>query len=98
MVVAVTDADPAKDPGYAAGRDAIDGALSTMLIMDPGELVVGWILLGATRSVNGGGQVVRVMSDPTMPPWQVKGILAEASDDIDFDQWHGHDEGDGDGG
>lgn len=79
---------------YTAGRAAIDTALSDMIIMDPGELVVGWVLLAATRNVQGGGQVLRVMSDPTMPPWQMKGILAEADDDVKFDQWHGDDEAD----
>lgn len=69
--------------------ETIDTALRGMVQTTPGEVIVGWVLLAATRTPNGGGQVLRVLSDESMPPWQIKGILVEAQDDVCNDQYGG---------
>lgn len=68
---------------------AIDDALRDIVHTTPGELIVGWVLLAATRTPDGGGQVLRVLADEAMPPWQIKGILVEAHDDVCSDQYGG---------
>lgn len=65
----------------------ISEAVGASHSLRPGELVVAWVLLAATRDPDGGGQVIRMLSDPTMPPWQVKGILGDAQDDVCNDQY-----------
>lgn len=42
-----------------------------------GDHLDAWILLGAVRA-DDGGKVVAVVSDASLPPWYMRGVLAEA--------------------
>lgn len=66
----------------------IDEQMRHCLELQPGALPVSWLMLVATRNPDGGGEVMRLMSDPTMPPWEAKGILIEALDDVRAETTH----------
>lgn len=71
---------------------AIDEQMRHCIELQPGALPVSWLMLVATRDPEGGGEVMRLMSDSTMPPWEVKGILTEALDDVRVDTVRDDDE------
>lgn len=66
----------------------VDEAIGDLATLQPGEIVVGWVVLAATRHPNGGGQVLRLMNPTHMPPWELKGYLTEALDDVANEQYN----------
>lgn len=60
-------------------RDVLDTAVRDHLaaaLRPDGEVIVGWLVLAATRSHDGDGVVLHDASE-AMPRWQVRGLIAE---------------------
>jgi hypothetical protein len=85
----MTSPDRPSPEEVRAGIEQIDAAIGDISKLGPGELVVAWVVLAATRTPGNGGQVLRILSDESMPPWQVKGILDDGRDDVANDQYNG---------
>jgi len=49
-------------------------------LVDPGEVVVSWVVLAATRNASDGGTVLFIPSNAAMPAWEAKGIVGDALD------------------
>lgn len=71
------------DPNHT--RDTLDDALRAHVAeqLDPGEIVVTWIAVAATRSVDGGGHVIFTPHQDCMPNWEARGVLATALSIVD---------------
>jgi|tagenome__1003787_1003787.scaffolds.fasta_scaffold18418463_1 hypothetical protein len=70
--------------------DAIQGAAGALV--EPGELIVSWVVLAATRNASDGGTVLVIPSNAAMPAWEVKGILEDARDSVRTGQMFGGEE------
>lgn len=69
------------DPAPAVRtHDRLDDAVRAHLAgeLKPGEILVSWIVVAATRVMNGGGNVVLAPCGDCMPNWEARGVLAEA--------------------
>lgn len=60
----------------------LDAPIRAAIDPGPDDVPVSWVVLVATRSTDGGGDVLRLLSNPAMPAWEVKGILLDALDDV----------------
>jgi hypothetical protein len=61
-------------------HDQLDDAVRAHVASDlePGEIVVSWIVVAATRVMDGGGNVILAPAGGCMPNWEARGVLAEA--------------------
>lgn len=73
---------PMTVPDVAADLDDAIRAAAAAHVDPSGEVVVGWLVVCATRGHAGGGTVIQMPSDGAMPVWQARGILAEALEDL----------------
>ena len=63
----------------SATHDELDDAIRAhaQSLLTPGELIVAWVVLAATRRHDGGGVVIHMPSNDVMPAWEARGIIAE---------------------
>lgn len=52
-------------------------------VHDDGEVIVSWIALASVRRHDGGGAVISMPSEGTMPFWEARGILHDALSSLD---------------
>lgn len=74
----MTDEQDAEARTRAALNDAIK-AHAEPHVAD-GEVIVAWIVLAGTRSLDDGGATIALVSDSAVPRWQAKGMLVDALD------------------
>ena len=73
----MTDNDRRKSDDLAA---AIHAAAEPLV--ENGEVIVGWVVLAATRDARDGGTVLVIPGDRGMPGWAVKGMLTDGLDTV----------------
>lgn len=61
-------------------RDALDLAVRAHAedLIDPGEVIVSWIVVLATRRFDGGGAVINLVSDDGLPTYVARGMFGES--------------------
>lgn len=67
--------DDEQQPGDELDRAIVDALTDAGL--QRGDHLDAWIVLGAVRA-DDGGKIVAVVSDPSLPVWYMRGVLAEA--------------------
>ncbi len=63
----------------------IDSCLREQIthLLEPGDAVLSWVAVAGVRRMDGGGYTI-TLSSPDIPPWwQLRGMLAEASHNLD---------------
>lgn len=66
-------------------RDALDEPIRAHAedLVDDGEVITGWIVLAATRRFDGGGVVIHMVSDESLPTYVARGMFHESLAKID---------------
>lgn len=52
-------------------------------LVDDGEVITNWIVLAATRRFDGGGVVIHMVSDESLPTYVARGMFSESLAKID---------------
>jgi hypothetical protein len=62
-----------------AAHAALDAAIKAHAegYVRDGEVITRWLVLAATLSFDGGGVVITMVDDETVPRWQIRGLLHE---------------------
>lgn len=83
--VRVTENDDGPKQRDAETRAALDVAVRKHAEseVDDGEVITDWIVLAGTRSYEGGGAVIHMVSDESLPQWIVRGMLATGMNAVD---------------